>query len=100
MDRLVETWVTTRFEIPIKCSVKVAIVSSADGQYNISGLKSEIKSIVHDLLCHIDRDLGNNISPFILANTLLNHLTAASYIELTLNGEDGVTIYREIENAT
>lgn len=98
MDRLVETWVTNHFETPYKCTVKVALMSGTDGEYNILGLKSGIKARIDDTLHLIEKELGDKATIFVIANTVLNYLSEASYVEITTNGEDGVTIYRETAN--
>lgn len=98
MDRLAETWVTNHFDKPYKCSVKVGLTSGTDGEYNITGLKSELKSNIDDILHYLEKGLGNKATIFIIANTILHHITVASYVEVTENGNDGVTIYREIDN--
>ena len=99
MKRLVETWVTNRFEAPYECTIKIAFMSGTDGEYNIPALKSDIKSTIHEILHFIEKELGQKASPFVIANTIMNNLVEVSYVEISNNGEDGVTIYRETENS-
>jgi hypothetical protein len=99
MDRLVETWVTYRFEAPYECAIKVALMSGADGEYDILGLKAGLKSRIEEVLNFVEKELGEKATLFLIANNLANFLTEVSYVEITKNGEDGVTIYRETEEA-
>lgn len=98
MDRLAETWVTNHFDRPYKCSVKVGLTSGTNGEYNITNLKSEIKSNIDDILHYLETELGDKATIFLIGNTILHYITVASYVEVTVNGDDGVTIYREIDN--
>lgn len=95
MGRLVETWVTNYFDTPYKCTIKTGITSEADGQYDLLGLKTTIKTKSDDILHYINREFGEKASPFIIANTLLDYMPVVTYVEITMNGEDGVTIYKE-----
>lgn len=95
MDRLVETWVTNHYETPYKCAIKTGVTSGADGEYDLLGLKTTIKTKTDDILHYIKKELGDKASPFTIANTLLEYLPTITYIEITMNGEDGVTIYKE-----
>jgi hypothetical protein len=73
-------------------------MSGTDGEYNISSLKTELKSNIDDILYYLSNEFGDKATIFIIANTLLHHITAASYVEVTVDGDDGVTIYRETDN--
>jgi hypothetical protein len=97
MDRLVETWVTYRFTTPFECAIKLALMSGADGEYDITSLKPAIKARIIEILEYIEKELGQKASLFVIANTLMNSMAEASYVEISKNGEDGVTIYRETE---
>jgi hypothetical protein len=98
MDRLVETWVSNHFETPYKCVIKLGIMTEIDIEYNILGLKSEFKARIDDILHEIKSDNGENANLYTIANSILDYLTEVSYVEITINGEDGVTIYREEED--
>jgi len=94
MDHLVENWVTNKFETPYNCTVKIAIMSGTDGEYDILNLKSGAKAHVDDILHFINKEVGDEATLFVIANTLLTYISEASYVEISVNGEDGVTIYR------
>lgn len=98
MTKLVETWVTNQFEAPFKCTVKVAFMSGSDGEYDILALKTGMNTRIHDILLFIETKVGLGASLFVIANTVLSILSEASYVEVTQNSEDGITIYREPEN--
>ena len=86
--------IPNKFETPYNCTVKIAFLSGTDGEYNILNLKSGIKSRVDDILHCIHKEIGNKATLFEIANTLINYLPEVTYVEFTMNGEDGVTIYR------
>jgi hypothetical protein len=95
MNRLVETWMTNQFESPYKCAVKIALMSGTESEYNIIGLKSEIKARVDDILHLIHKEFGDKATLLVIANALVQYLPPVSYVEVSMNGEDGITIYNE-----
>jgi len=95
MDRLIETWVSNKYEIPYNCTVKTAFISGATGEYDILGLKSGVKARVDDILHLIFKERGSNVTLLLIANSLIEYLPEVSYVEVTMNGEDGVTVYTD-----
>jgi hypothetical protein len=97
MDRLVETWVTYRSTTPYECTIKLALMSGADGEYDIASLKPDLKARIIEILNYLGKELGQKATLFVIANTIINSMAEASYVEISKNGEDGVTVYRETE---